>query len=689
MKRETRGGNGSAMPTRNSGSETMRSATAVLSESEGMPGEKEVNPGGAMESSAANRNSMTAEDAMPSGAMLSGDMPGGGMNGGAMPPAREASSDLGMLGTALAPAKSRASKLHIYAPIGETGEGFAAGPAVVGDVGDTLRGSTANFRVSFDPALGANGQTLADALLAVCERDYFALRGYFNMITPAGLPFDIHITTGGTGAGHATCLATGIDVGGNSGGALNIPFTRQLLIAEEDEVMMATFGHGWNCGASNGEGLSRVLANDLYPGAEPSNFVSSNSWLNAAGRPDFVTVTDPTDRNYVSIGCSTLFLNWLRYQLHFSWAQIVLAGAPTLAGTYTNLTGRSDALASFRALLQAHFPAGTPTALGDDNPFPLPSPTSHWSGWESLGGIIESPPVALSWGPNRLDIFAIGTDQALYHRWWDGSAWHGWESLGGVLTCTPSVVCWGPNRIDIFANGTDNALYHKWWNGSSWGGWESLGGVLTSAPSAVSWAPNRLDIFAVGTDSALYHRWWNGSSWGGWDSLGGILTSAPVAVSWGPNRLDVFANGTDHAVYHRWWDGSAWGGWESRGGVVISPPSAVCWDENRIDLFAVGTDSAVYHQAWNGSVWSGWERRGGVVESPPAVCSWAPNRLDIFAIGTDSALWHMAWNGSAWSAWESRGGILTEPASAVCWSADRIDLFTRGTNSAMFHMAWG
>jgi hypothetical protein len=29
----------------------------------------------------------------------------------------------------------------------------------------------------------------------------------------------------------------------------------------------------------------------------------------------------------------------------------------------------------------------------------------------------------VSWGPNRLDVFAIGTDGAMYHRWWNGSTW--------------------------------------------------------------------------------------------------------------------------------------------------------------------------------------------------------------------------------------------------------------------------
>ena len=85
--------------------------------------------------------------------------------------------------------------------------------------------------------------------------------------------------------------------------------------------------------------------------------------------------------------------------------------------------------------------------------------------------------------------------------------WGGWERLGGSLFSPVSTVAWGPNRLDVFALGQDHALWHKWWNGSTWGGWESLSGVLTSPPTAVSWGSNRLDIFAIGTDNALWHRW--------------------------------------------------------------------------------------------------------------------------------------------------------------------------------------
>lgn len=97
----------------------------------------------------------------------------------------------------------------------------------------------------------------------------------------------------------------------------------------------------------------------------------------------------------------------------------------------------------------------------------------------------------------------------------------------------PEVVAWGPNRLDIFVIGTDSALYHKWWNGSAWGpsitGYENMGGTCTSQPRVVAWGPNRLDVFVTGTDSALYHKWWNGSAWGpsltGYEFMGGVISA--------------------------------------------------------------------------------------------------------------------------------------------------------------------
>ena len=47
----------------------------------------------------------------------------------------------------------------------------------------------------------------------------------------------------------------------------------------------------------------------------------------------------------------------------------------------------------------------------------------------------------------------------------------------------PRVTAWDPNRLDVFVTGTDSALYHKWWDGSAWGpsltGYEAMGGTIS------------------------------------------------------------------------------------------------------------------------------------------------------------------------------------------------------------------
>lgn len=79
---------------------------------------------------------------------------------------------------------------------------------------------------------------------------------------------------------------------------------------------------------------------------------------------------------------------------------------------------------------------------------------------------------AVSWACNRLDIFGLGTNNEMVHKWWDGSKWGpsvtDWEPLGGTFSSPPTVVSWGADRLDIFGLGTDDQMYRKWWNGS-WG----------------------------------------------------------------------------------------------------------------------------------------------------------------------------------------------------------------------------
>ncbi|HKY16469.1 MAG TPA: hypothetical protein VJM33_16200, partial [Microthrixaceae bacterium] len=254
-------------------------------------------------------------------------------------------------------------------------------------------------------------------------------------------------------------------------------------------------------------------------------------------------------------------------------------------------------------------------------------------GFEGLGGELTSDPGVSTWGDQRLDVFARGTDNAVWHRWFDRGSWFGWESLGGRATSSPAAVSWGPGRIDMFVRGRDNAISHKWYADGKWQAWESLSGKLSSGPTACSWGPGRLDVFALNDRSALATKWYTDGRWQSWSNLDTTkLASDPAAVSWGPGRIDVFAKGTDGTLFHKWYE-NGWSGWESLGGQLSSGPAVSSFGPGKLDVFARGTDNALWHKKYDGT-WREWVRLAvEEVAGKPAAASWGPGRIDVFATG--------------------------------------------------------
>jgi len=234
-----------------------------------------------------------------------------------------------------------------------------------------LHGSTAHFNVYYSRPLGTVGQRIAGAVLSVCERDYARISRIFGVATPAGLPINIILADlSPARAYHYGNDATTLYCGVKTTPAVVPAFSSFLALTQLVEVFEASQGQGWDCGASNGEGLSRVLATERYP-RQIMGFATAAAWLNE-GRPDFVNRTDPTDRNPISTGCAVLFLNYLRHQLNYRWRDIVAAAGPTLSMTYLRLTGdASNPFPSFAALLASRFPAGRQAVFKVDNPFPI------------------------------------------------------------------------------------------------------------------------------------------------------------------------------------------------------------------------------------------------------------------------------------------------------------------------------
>jgi hypothetical protein len=281
----------------------------------------------------------------------------------------------------------------------------------------------------------------------------------------------------------------------------------------------------------------------------------------------------------------------------------------------------------------AFLTAGAPSAA------PL-APVSSWDGAGAPPGGMSTDPGVASWGAGRIDVVAGGSDNALWHTWYDGS-WHPWESLGGSVSGNPDAVSWTAGRLDVFVRGGDGNVWHRWYAGS-WSGWESLGAPpagLTAGVQVSTWGPGRIDIVGRGGDGAVWHKWYAGG-WSTWENLGGGITGNPSSTSWSPGRFDVFARGSDNNMWHRWYD-NGWSGWENLGGPsggLASAVSVANMGYPRLSAFVRGTDGALWQREFNGA-WTPWTSLGGTVAGDPGATAEGGN-YDIVVRGTDNQAWH-------------------------------------------------
>ena len=290
------------------------------------------------------------------------------------------------------------------------------------------------------------------------------------------------------------------------------------------------------------------------------------------------------------------------------------------------------------------------------------APNNGWSDWASLGGWIDSPVIARNLN-GSLEAFVIGSDHALWHNWQTSGGWSGWTSLGGWI----DQLAVGRNadgRLEVFARGSDHALWHNWQvaPGGGWSGWASLGGGVDSCVVSQN-ADGRLEVFVIGNDHALWHNWQvapNGG-WSGWASLGGWIDQLALGQN-ADGRMEVFARGSDHALWHLWQvaPNSGWSSWQSLGGGVASPVVSRNAD-GRMEVFVIGNDHALWHkwQTAPNSGWSDWASLGGWIDEL-AVAANADGRMEVFARGSDHAAWHI-WQtapNNGWSGWASLGGWI-------------------------------
>lgn len=344
-------------------------------------------------------------------------------------------------------------------------------------------------------------------------------------------------------------------------------------------------------------------------------------------------------------------------------------------------------------------------------------PNRGWSHAESLGSPLGKPfffdPSAVSYGSGHVEVFVVGADNAVWHKWFINGAWSGWESLGGQATSSPSAASLHYGHIDLFVRGADMGLWHRWQDwpaGAGWQNWSSLGGGLRSGPAAV--APNfafqqagkdRLFVFVVADNGALYGIGWSPAGWGGWVYMGeeGSFTSDLTAVSLGPDNVNLFWRGTQQQLVHKYWNGSAWSSRLSYDGVMGEAPRATTYGNQQLAIFAPSSEwQTAYVKTWGpgagfasfNPVFDGWALCGGLTSGQPLWSMASVLSCDgrfRFAQQADGNLvlfqgaqwiWQSGRFGSGFSTtMQADGNLVTYGSGGPVWSSN-----TFGNNGAHF-----
>ena len=158
----------------------------------------------------------------------------------------------------------------------------------------------------------------------------------------------------------------------------------------------------------------------------------------------------------------------------------ILTGAIPPGGTISAVSRDPNKLDVFLVSTDG----GVYTAAWDQN-----VANAQWRGWWRVGNVTAEPGAAVAAvarDPNKLDIFAAGNDGKTYTAAWDqfvaGAQWRGWWNiLTGAIPPggTVSAVSRDPNKLDIFIVSTDGAIYAAAWDqnvaNAEWRGWWRIG----------------------------------------------------------------------------------------------------------------------------------------------------------------------------------------------------------------------
>jgi V8-like Glu-specific endopeptidase len=337
-----------------------------------------------------------------------------------------------------------------------------------------------------------------------------------------------------------------------------------------------------------------------------------------------------------------------------------------------------------------------------------PRPGGSMAGWAPLGGAANMPISAVSWGPDRNDIFVRGLTNAVHHRAQVGNAFFpaDWEFQGGETVGKVAVASRQPDVLDVFVRAYANPsdICTKSWVSTEWRPslttWTCFSDTkIKGSPTAVSTRHDRLHVFGRNSSGAVLEKPWTGQS--GWTAPInlGANTDRDVAVeSRAEWRWDAFIRdkGTEKLCTKSRNGGSLWPtgtGWHCFDGTNVGPePTVVSSGANSLDVFYVDTLGGVFHMRWRGAAWEGPFSLGGLTNGSVAAVSRHGGQVDIFVVGLDGQVYTKAKNdASAWFpsdlGWHPLGGDMLD-VTATSSGASRIDLYARDRALQPHHRFW-
>jgi hypothetical protein len=310
---------------------------------------------------------------------------------------------------------------------------------------------------------------------------------------------------------------------------------------------------------------------------------------------------------------------------------------------------------------------------------PQGGPSLDWGVFGSTGHLMSAP-TAVSWAPGRIDAFAWDSSfpSNLVHAYVDSNSPNcpgpgspctdSWGPLTAdtswnPLNMDPVVVSWGPGRLDLFAVGcsaasrcTQYSVFQRTWDVGTDTGWVNRGpnspvGGIAYGVGATTNSIGGIDVFLVSTDyQQILHASYQ-------EQVPYALTGGTFS-SWTTWLGPQFLNG--QAV-----------NWRTR-------PAAASWIFGRLDVVLVDLNGGVYDCAGSDKGSQGFctllGPPSGVTFLPgkntgPSVTALGNDRLLFSAIGTDGGLWVQEYDyGQDTGGWTRVAlGLGTRSSSASSW----------------------